>query len=159
MNDWELLGIVGGGIVLGLVLQNNKSILANIIPPHLAPTRTPTSMQELTPSTKPEITPVSTEASRPSVPPFDPRYMRCPPGKYLDQTFGIYSCVGAHGTKQLAPANKTNPLLVGYGDDGYAFVYDYDYASPPLIPAASQPLAPPTPESQILTGPVNQTLI
>lgn len=91
---------------------------------------------------------------------------------YLDKTTGIYSCVDAHGSRQLSPNVKP---LVPYWQNAYGYEIGYidnnecgyttknkhegfgdQPITPPLfpIPSPGQTLAPLKPEPQILPGPV-----
>src|SRR5215831_17721695 len=131
MRDLEIAGIIVAGVCIGLVLENNKSALKNIIRNITTPTPTPS-----------EIHPI---AGRAPIPSTIPRRV-CPPGMYPDTTLGIYHCHDPGETRPLAPVNVTTRWEAGFGDD-------YDFAAPPLIPptTASTTLPPPKPEPQALT--------
>jgi len=141
MKDWELLSIVGSGIILGLVLENNKNILKRIT--HFTPS--PSQI----PKPAPSIIPISTTTPTSTQP--DLATGKCPPGMYLDKTRGIYRCRSAGHIRALSPNVKS--IAPDYGV-AWGLDEEDDYAYPPLIPPGGPILPAPAPVPQILPGPI-----
>jgi len=143
MNDWELLGIIGAGVIIGLVAENNKGIFKRITQTQFTPAITPTFPVRAAPVPPSHIVPISAEAPRPAT--IDLSKGKCPPGMYLDQTLGIYRCRSAGRIRSLSPSVKMfEPQWQrawGLDEDCYGYYYDEEgYATEPNM---TQPLVQP----------------
>jgi len=87
MNDWDLLAIIGAGIIIGLVAENNKGIFKRITQLSTITFPFPSSAPPVRAAPTPKVVPISTEAPPATI---DLSKGKCPPGMYLDQTMGIY---------------------------------------------------------------------
>jgi hypothetical protein len=127
MKDLEIAGIIAAGAVVGLVLQNNKSLLQSIVPKiTTAITQRPDS----------DFHPISTESPWAPVPPSQNR-RACPPGMYEDWTDGILHCHDPGGTRELNPNVK---MLNPEWQQAYRFIDndEFGYSGKPQGWATSQ---------------------